>query len=145
MPLELPKFRAELDIEHLRGQSREHIDIYANVGILQKVDNKYYGTGFLTIDNKLQIKDTINHMPIQCDIKEETLSIKMPERNLYMSLDVGTGKGGDKISNNEVLVWNGEMMNCSVLSLNSDGSINDYRIGLYNCDFDKIEVVGIMQ
>jgi hypothetical protein len=145
MNIELPQFRAELEVEHFEGQAKKHLDIYVNMGLIQKIGNSYYGVGFLTIDMYLQIEDTMNKIHMDYRVKEETLSIKMPERNLFMSLDIKKGIGGDKISENEILVWNGDMMNCSILSLNDDGSINDYEIDLDNNNFDEIEVVGIQQ
>lgn len=38
-------------------------------------------------------------------IDPTTLAIKMTKRNLFMSLDDKTGKGGDKISDNEVYFY----------------------------------------
>lgn len=92
---ELPQFRAELDIDNFEVLAKKYINIYVKNGTLINENGKYYGIGFLTIDKELQIKDTINNTHISYPIKEETLSIKMPERNLFMSLDVESGKGGD--------------------------------------------------
>lgn len=73
-----------------------------------------------------------------------TIAIQMGKRKLFMSLDIKTGKGGDKISDSEVLVWNDEMMNCSILEIINNGA-NEYEFSLDNCDFDKMQVIGIQK
>ena len=85
----------------------------------------------------------ISDYGIKHQIDPSTLSIQMPKRNFFMSLDIKTGKGGDKVGENDVLVWNGDMMNCSILELREDGSIYDYRIDLDNSDFDRLIPLGI--
>ena len=91
------------------------------------------------------IDGEININSICYEVDESTLAIQLPERNFFISLDVKTGKGGDKISDDQVLIWNGEMMNCSILSLYPDGSIEDYKIDLDNSDFDEMEAIGIQK
>lgn len=78
-------------------------------------------------------------------IDSTTLAIQIGKRKLFMSLDVKTGKGGDKISDNEVLVWNDEMMNCSILEIDELVGLHEYEINLDNLDFDKMIVIGIQQ
>lgn len=74
-----------------------------------------------------------------------TIAIQIGKRKLFMSLDIKAGKGGDKISDSEVLVWNDEMMNCSILEIDGLVGLCEYEINLDNCDFDKMQVIGIQK
>lgn len=75
------------------------------------------------------------------EIEPDTLSIRIGKRKMFMSLDIENGKGGDKVGEKRVLVWNEEMLNCSVL--NTENGDKDYEISLDNSDFDNMTVIGI--
>lgn len=114
------------------------------------IDSDEYIEGFY-FNRKNMLGKIIYHkidFSTTCDMVAEidptTLAIQTGKRKMFMSLDIKTGKGGDKISDNKVLVWNDEMMNCSILEIMNNGVI-EYEISLDNCDFDKMEVIGIQE
>lgn len=111
---------------------------------LTLIDGVYYAIGSY-IETECDCPCIITKETEQFEIKESTLAIKMPESIFYMALDAKGGKGGDLVGNNKILIWNGEMMNCSLLELEEDGSIFDYEIDLDNCDFENMEVLGIQK
>lgn len=128
----LPIYRAE------KIDSDEYVEGY----YASAYDIHHYIIDHLGVDTKT---NTVYSMSTDLyKIDPTTLAIQMGKRKLFMSLDIETGKGGDKISDNEVLVWNDGMMNCSVLKIMDNGAI-EYEISLDNCDFDKMEVIGIQQ
>lgn len=122
---------------------------------LKCISGVWYAIGDILEDKYISIPESENvYFPDEpkvllvlkaIEIDPTTLAIKMPERDFFMSLDIETGKGGDLLKDNEVLAWNGEMMNCSVIQFSNEGKREDYIIDLDNNDFDRLEVIGIQK
>lgn len=127
------------------------MESYIPIYRAERIDGKGYVKGFLikkTYDNNkvryFLLEDKHKEIAMTYEIKPETHAVRLGKRNLFMSLDIKTGKGGDKIADNKVLIWNDEMMSCSILEIMNNGT-SEYEISLDNSDFDRMTVIGVQQ
>ena len=92
----------------------------------------------------------ITYESLEWEIDPTTIAVKIGERNLFMSLDIKTGKGGDiikrkpNLSNDCVLAWNDEILSCCILVIEKSLNVWDI-IDFTNFDINELEIIGIFK